>query len=273
MRTALCLEYQARAKGKSLSPKSWTARNAVVQAWDIKYRPCLDCAQGQEIAANGEKDDDVEALKTSVTVSNEQTKLCPRCKAHLPKSAFGPHSGNKDGLQCYCRQCQRNIQNESSAKRRAAKDIDQIALNIAPKVDNDAIKTQSISENAKDINYKDIASSMLNTEQNVNKTVESTVESTPCERTCERCGYTGPEDKFHQAGNSGRINICRKCVALNRENNKKLRAQNTIMIGLQDVVLSFADFPEILETLTADAKRNFRTLQNEILFRLVNHAK
>jgi hypothetical protein len=58
-------------------------------------------------------------------------------------------------------------------------------------------------------------------------------------RTCERCGFYGPESKFHLAGTNGHV------------------------------VLDFAEFPELLENLQADAKRNLRILSNEILFRLI----
>lgn len=347
MASSLCIEYQARAQGKSKTTRTWTDRQAILEQWEIKYKPCLNCEQGKEIAANGGKDDDVESLKQNhVTVGNEQTKYCPRCNNHLPKSAFGPHAGNKDGLQCYCRTCQRNIQNESSAKKRAAKSIDQIAPNIAPKNDNAAIETPSIAEKPIKNKHKDIASPMLNNDQRVNKANDITndfpapvsddkgqvvawtdhvfvcrkcggvytaaewvkleyvddktrvckfsncrgivsmlaadqihpgakteTEEKPRLRTCTRCGYTGPEKHFHKAGVNGFIDVCRKCIVKKRVANKKDLEKNTVHLGPQDIVLSFVDYPEILDDLTSAAKKNFRTLANEILFRLVSHAR
>ena len=90
------------------------------------------------------------------------------------------------------------------------------------------------------------------------------------ERTCERCGFTGPEQKFHKAGKSGFVNVCLSCVSKVRVHNRKMREDGKKILGYSDVILNFSEYLEFLETLQADAKRNFRTLENEILWRLVN---
>ena len=38
-----------------------------------------------------------------------QTKKCHKCGRELPLSAFSKNARNKDGLQCYCRECQSRI--------------------------------------------------------------------------------------------------------------------------------------------------------------------
>lgn len=38
------------------------------------------------------------------------TKVCPKCGRELPTSEFNKSSKNKDGLQSWCRECQREAQ-------------------------------------------------------------------------------------------------------------------------------------------------------------------
>lgn len=92
-------------------------------------------------------------------------------------------------------------------------------------------------------------------------------------RTCTRCGYVGPEKDFHVAGNSGFINVCRKCVSIERVKNKKLKAARTVELPDAAIILDFSEYPELLEKITADAKKSFRTVSNEILFRVVSYGK
>lgn len=354
MKSDLCLEFQARARGQSKTARSWTARQAMVQAWEIKYKPCLDCAQGKEIAANGGEDDDVEELKTKV-IGNEQTKFCRYCQRHRPLSDFYQTGGK---YLPECKSCASARHKRRAEEKRAAKTINQIAPNKAEKQSAEAIKTQSIIQNVNKIDHKDIVLPMLNNDQSVNITNDITDDITKdisapvindkgeiitwadkqfkcrkcgclyhgdiwaeleyvddktrvcgvkgCRgivsyygepdfvsglkslppilpgnievlpeksilRTCERCGYAGPEDDFHIAGNTGRINVCRKCISIARVRNQKARAENTVQINIHNVILDFAEFPDLLETLTAEARKNFRTLQNEILYRVANH--
>ena len=84
-------------------------------------------------------------------------------------------------------------------------------------------------------------------------------ERTCRERTCRECGYHGPENDFYHSGGSY-CNVCRKCVrdkkAKNRQGDK--------------IVLDFSGYQEIFDNLQSSAKENFRSLNNEILYRLVN---
>jgi hypothetical protein len=99
---------------------------------------------------------------------------------------------------------------------------------------------------------------------------KSEITEKPILRTCERCGWTGSEDDFHIAGQTGRINVCRKCIVVARQKNKANREAGLTELGPLAVVLDFSDYPELLETIQADARRNFRTLANEILYRVCN---
>lgn len=38
----------------------------------------------------------------------EETKLCPRCERILPLDSFSKNSSRPDGLQAYCRDCQKS---------------------------------------------------------------------------------------------------------------------------------------------------------------------
>lgn len=40
-------------------------------------------------------------------VKQPEKKVCKHCLKELPVSRFGPHANSKDGLQSWCRQCQR----------------------------------------------------------------------------------------------------------------------------------------------------------------------
>lgn len=46
------------------------------------------------------------------TAADNGTKRCPRCKETKPLSAFSRCSRTKDGLQCYCKECQRILGKE-----------------------------------------------------------------------------------------------------------------------------------------------------------------
>lgn len=52
----------------------------------------------------------------------EETKLCPRCKRILPLDSFSKNSSRPDGLQAYCKDCQReqvqNYKQKRTVKRR-----------------------------------------------------------------------------------------------------------------------------------------------------------
>lgn len=46
-------------------------------------------------------------------------KRCPRCKEEKPLDQFNVAKRNKDGRQCYCRPCARELVRKSEARRKA----------------------------------------------------------------------------------------------------------------------------------------------------------
>ncbi|MFF4406969.1 endonuclease VII domain-containing protein [Streptomyces sp. NPDC001404] len=48
----------------------------------------------------------------------EGVKWCPRCKASLPREAFGRHRGRDDGLQDWCRPCAREYAKQWDKRKR-----------------------------------------------------------------------------------------------------------------------------------------------------------
>lgn len=46
-------------------------------------------------------------------------KLCPRCKRILPSDSFSKNSSRPDGLQAYCKDCQRQQSQDYKQKRTA----------------------------------------------------------------------------------------------------------------------------------------------------------
>jgi hypothetical protein len=106
--------------------------------------------------------------------------------------------------------------------------------------------------------------------ERLDKLIEVVKEHHLGHRTCERCGWTGPEKNFHMAGLTGHVNICRRCVAKKRAENKAKGKEQSIVDPLT-VVLDFSTFPWILESLQVAATANYRTVQNEIFFRVVSN--
>lgn len=47
----------------------------------------------------------------------EETKLCPRCERILPLDSFSKNSSRPDGLQAYCRDCQKKSKTKIMLKR------------------------------------------------------------------------------------------------------------------------------------------------------------
>lgn len=43
--------------------------------------------------------------RSSVRASSSDVKWCPRCRAELPRAAFGRNAAAKDGMTAYCRSC------------------------------------------------------------------------------------------------------------------------------------------------------------------------
>lgn len=48
-----------------------------------------------------------------------ETKICKKCGRELPVEAFAAHKKTKDGLQPYCRECQKAVVREGRARKKA----------------------------------------------------------------------------------------------------------------------------------------------------------
>lgn len=107
----------------------------------------------------------------------------------------------------------------------------------------------------------------------VERTPESTQTHAP--RTCRNCGHSGPDPDFYKTGSQGYTNVCRKCAAEKRartiQDQKAAGPTAPPQLPAHCVVLDFSEHPELLENLRQTAKMNFRTLSNEILFRVVKN--
>jgi hypothetical protein len=92
-------------------------------------------------------------------------------------------------------------------------------------------------------------------------------------RTCHQCGHTGPEADFYRTGMHGVTSTCKKCVQSKRRQKWRERTDNAAKLWSEAcVVIDFASFEELYKEIRDAAKQNFRTLENEILYRLVNYA-
>lgn len=52
-----------------------------------------------------------------------EKKTCTRCGESLPRSAFSQDKRRRDGLSCYCRQCQKARYNEHLRARSRRTDL------------------------------------------------------------------------------------------------------------------------------------------------------
>lgn len=52
----------------------------------------------------------------------KKTKICPKCGRELPLECFSKHKGKKDGLQVYCKECDRQYGKQWYAEHREEKD-------------------------------------------------------------------------------------------------------------------------------------------------------
>jgi hypothetical protein len=101
-------------------------------------------------------------------------------------------------------------------------------------------------------------------EENVTENMTAALSEKPVQdaiSTCKKCGYAGPDIDFHKGGMHGVTNVCLKCV--------KIRMQTTALPDTS-ICVDFSDYPHIRDQIEIAAKTNFRTVTNEILFRLVN---
>lgn len=141
--------------------------------------------------------------------------------------------------------------------------IDRTAPNNAPQ----AITDQSITENAMKLQYDTIELKNTAADSDL-PLLPGKIELLKDIRTCKKCGHTGLAGDFHKTAKI--TSVCKSCsnAAHKAALTKKIadsQQQDRFVLRLD-----FSGFPEVLETLTADARRNFRTLPNEILYRLVN---
>lgn len=298
-RSALCLEYQARARGESLPKKSsYNHPSEKSTLWAIKYKSCLTCETGRQVKENGGSDSDVENL---IAMKNEaaarQLKRCPTCKLEKPLDAFARNRTNKDGLQNCCRECQAAIQKKSYQKLKGIKvhqaTIPEPTVNVMPNVTSVTADVtfrkcqicKGTIPDANDFHHEpNICDMCWESDQHMNTPippppVERTPESTPthAERTCRNCGHQGPDTDFYKTGSQGYTNVCKACAQKKRAEtiSRQAAAGVTPIVKLPEscVVLNFSEYPELLKTIRQAAKINFRTIDNEILFRIVNHER
>ena len=139
MRSTLCLEYQARARGESLPRKSiYSHPSEGSTLWAIKYKPCLTCETGRQVKENGGNDADVENLIVTRTETEaRQLKRCQHCKQEKPLDEYRRNASAKDGKQKYCRECQ------SAAQKKSYQKLKEMNLNQSK-----AIVDQSMDGNA-----------------------------------------------------------------------------------------------------------------------------
>lgn len=89
------------------------------------------------------KKDNVTNVVTNVVTNTMEkktptTKVCKKCGRELPAEAFNRHAKSRDGLQPYCRECQRE-----TAKAGAAKDG---TVSISTKKDEPVAANPSVTE-------------------------------------------------------------------------------------------------------------------------------
>ena len=53
------------------------------------------------------------------SIGGRPMKLCPSCKRHLDRACFHRHRSKRDGLRCYCRECENTAQRERHRRRYA----------------------------------------------------------------------------------------------------------------------------------------------------------
>ena len=219
MRSALCLEYQARARGEAKSRKSGLEFYGNPEYWRQKYRPCLDCPTGRKVLETGGKgmDGDVDGLiakRNDLTTTSWQ--ICRSCGQKLPLAEFYE---SKKGSGKYTTEC------KSCVKKR--------------------VRLQKME--------RTVEKGGSNAENNGVETI-----------TCRICGHVGPQHEFHKAGPKT-TTICSQCVTKKRQQ----RQAEAALYQKNVIQIDFTDYPEIKTALENEAKKNFRTVVNEILFRLV----
>lgn len=218
MRAAMCLEYQARARGEAKPRKSGLAFYGNLEYWRQKYRPCLDCPTGRKVLETGGigMDGDVDGLiakRNDITITSWQ--VCRSCGRKLPLAEFYEKEKGSGKYTTECKSC---------TKKRVR--MQQIERSIAKDGNMSAINAETL--------------------------------------TCQKCGHIGHQEDFYKAGNQI-TNICKQCVLQKRQQ----RLVENAIYQKNVIQIDFTDYPEIKTALENEAKKNFRTVVNEILFRLV----
>jgi hypothetical protein len=256
--TSLCLTYQSRAAG-NISPRD--KLRAKIECWKDRHRVCLTCETGKEVKKNGGKDMDGDVQRLKESASHKRSgQICTECGIPQDYGNFYETAAGSGKYVKVCKECTKNrVKRQAKAKREALhKQAEkQAAQIIAKNIDRD-INGLPFVENA-------IPEKLTND-------ITDVITKPPDIHTCRDCGHQGPADKdFNKMPHGGYSTVCRKCVAgkIGKTANKKRIAEK--VDGGDCILLDFTEFPEILATLTSQAKENFRTINNEILFRLVNH--
>lgn len=230
---SLCLTYQDRAAGK------WHTKDknkASIECWIDKYQTCLKCEAGKKVKANGgnDMDADVQALKEKRSLHNY---TCRKCGEPKDREDFYVSSEGKV-LVAECKSCASD-RHKATALAKKATTVDET---FRPTMANNDVQAQTVVYS----------------------------------RICRQCGHMGPDKDFHHTGMHGVTNVCKECVAIKRETTmQKNKKPSHVVVSYPAgaIVLDFSEYPEIEEQLRVAAKTNFRTVNNEILYRLVNYVK
>jgi ribosomal protein S27AE len=144
-----------------------------------------------------------EASAGSVETEKEEKpteKRCSRCGEIKPNTEFGRNKRKADGLQGWCKACQRQYEREVRKQRRAAK---------APEVETVSVETEKVEEPA---------------------VVEKT-------QRCTVCGQVKPLSEFHRRGERGWHCACRDCENAasrrrRRERRERKREEANLELGV-----------------------------------------
>lgn len=111
------------------------------------YRAGGSCAERRKdvgylwtACASFTEKDKVTNVVTNTTNTMEKTtsttKVCKKCGRELPAEAFNRHAKSRDGLQPYCRECQRETAKAGAAKagrpKKATEQVEQKPVDLPP---------------------------------------------------------------------------------------------------------------------------------------------
>lgn len=113
-------EFSKRARSKDgLQPICKSCSKKVSSAWHVENRD-VEIAKHRLYYAEHRSPDVIPLAVLQQRVQERlasKRKLCTRCGITKPFSGFNKHSGSSDGLQGYCKKCEREINFDKTAKR------------------------------------------------------------------------------------------------------------------------------------------------------------